>query len=223
MARTVSDVALLLEAIAGYDGIDDRQLGAPARQLVPKYSSDLLAVRETGIKGFRVGVLKEGLNIPNLQPEVRTLFNLALDRFKALGADVNEVSVPGHTHGGVAAMVLNKMGSGPTRQGRQTSRRTLYLTEWFNKLLPWDADKWSRAHPFIKNTALNAEYGWEKYPGAYGRAMNQIRKLREDYDRALQEECDVLVMPTVPFTARRHARQGAGPKEIHDNIGERYF
>ena len=40
--------------------------------------------------------------------------------------------------------------------------------------------------------------------------MNLVRKLKDDYDAVLRD-VDVLVMPTVPVTARRHAPPGAGP------------
>lgn len=46
----------------------------------------------------------------------------------------------------------------------------------------------------------------------YGRAVNIVRKVKEDYDTVLAD-VDVLVMPTVPITARRHVAPGAGPLE----------
>lgn len=55
-----------------------------------------------------------------------------------------------------------------------------------------------------------SEYGWSKYPTAYGRAMNLSRKLRDEYD-ALLQTYDALVMPTVTQPARRHIPVGAGP------------
>ena len=94
MARTVLDTALLLEAIAGYDGIDDRQLGAPRPADVPRYGRDVLASRAKGLEGKRIGVLKEAYDVAQLAPSVRAAFDDAIKRLKGLGADVQTVSVP---------------------------------------------------------------------------------------------------------------------------------
>ncbi|XP_035676964.1 amidase-like isoform X3 [Branchiostoma floridae] len=60
MARTVDDVALMLEVIAGYDnGLDPRQ---PANLTVPEYTKQL-----TGdLGGIRVGLLKEGFGTSHI-------------------------------------------------------------------------------------------------------------------------------------------------------------
>lgn len=94
MARTVLDTALLLEAIAGYDSIDDRQLGAPLPADVPKYSQIVLEARMKGIKGMRIGILQEGFGHAALDPEVDRTVREAVARFVELGAVVEQVSVP---------------------------------------------------------------------------------------------------------------------------------
>lgn len=91
MARTVLDTAALLEAIAGYDGLDDRQLGAPSDA---KYVDKLLAGRTGGIKGMKIGVLGEAMELEALAPSVKKVFLLAVERLKDLGAEVQDVSIP---------------------------------------------------------------------------------------------------------------------------------
>ena len=173
--------------------------------------------------GTRIGILQQGIELPRLQPQVGRLFELAVQRFRHLGAQVTPVSVPRHREILPAMTVINKMGSSQTRIGHQCQRRALYLNEYFEKLLPWDQAKWDRAHTYVKNTSLCAEYAWGgaglRYATAYGRAVNQIRKLKEDYDAVLKE-CDVLIMPTVPFTAKRHSSPDGGPWHTHDHYGE---
>jgi amidase len=65
MTATVRDNAVLLEVIAGPDGIDSRQRGVPAG----RYSE----VLESGVKGLRIGVLQEGFGHPNSEPDVSML------------------------------------------------------------------------------------------------------------------------------------------------------
>lgn len=92
MARTVHDTAALLEAIAGYDGLDDRQLGAPLE--APKYTELLAKKRSSGMKGVKIGILSEAFEVQSLAPSVKKLFLDSIERMKGLGAEVKEVSVP---------------------------------------------------------------------------------------------------------------------------------
>lgn len=94
MARTVLDTAALLQATAGYDGLDDRQLGAPRPQNVPKYADEVLAGRAAGIKGMRIAVLKEAMELDVLAPSVKKSILEAVNRLGVLGADVEEISIP---------------------------------------------------------------------------------------------------------------------------------
>ncbi|KAF7328915.1 Amidase signature domain-containing protein [Mycena venus] len=210
MAQTALDVALLLQATAGYDNIDDRQLGAPLPTGVPKYSELLLNGRKDGVKGLRIGILKEGFASSSLDKAVDDKCRSAITKFVELGATVEEVSVPLHLMAPHINHILNKFGSSQTRQGRQVSRRGLYVNEFWEKLIPWTQEKYEKAKYYVTGTAMSGEYGWSRYPTAYGRAMNLSRRLRDEYNTVLQDY-DVIVMPTVPQPARRHVAYDAGP------------
>lgn len=96
MTRTVLDNALLLQAIAGVDGIDDRQLaGCPFPGQVPDYP----ALAKEGVKGLRVGILKESLDQPVSDPRISELVVKAAKSLEQLGCIVEEVSVPMHKLG----------------------------------------------------------------------------------------------------------------------------
>lgn len=97
ITRNVLDNAILLEAIAGVDGLDDRQrAGTPFRDQVPKYSQILLDTKDAGIKGLKIGLLKEGTTSKITDPGVESKFKAAAAVFKELGAIVEEVSIPIH-------------------------------------------------------------------------------------------------------------------------------
>ncbi|KAJ7911562.1 amidase-domain-containing protein [Mycena leptocephala] len=210
MARTALDAAILLQAVAGYDMVDDRQFGAPLPANVPKYSELLLKGRNQGVKGLRIGVLKEGFASSSLDTAVHEKCRSAIAKFEELGATVEEVSIPLHLLTTQINHIVNKFASSQTRRGRQVSRRGLYINEFWEKLLPWTQDKFEKAKYYVTATAMCAEYGWFRYPTAYGRAMNLQRRLRDEYN-ALLAEYDVVLMPTVPQPARRHVAFDAGP------------
>ena len=92
MTTTVEDCARLLEATAGYDGIDDRQLGAP--EISPPYHQNLISDRALGVNGVRIGVLVEGFTHPALDTRVERLVRMAIKDFETLGATVVPVSAP---------------------------------------------------------------------------------------------------------------------------------
>src|SRR6266702_2338374 len=83
MTRNVHDNALLLEVLAGADGLDPRQ-NAPK---VATYTEAL----GTGIKGLRIGIVKEGFGHPGSEPEVDAKVKAGADLFKKLGATVDEI------------------------------------------------------------------------------------------------------------------------------------
>jgi aspartyl-tRNA(Asn)/glutamyl-tRNA(Gln) amidotransferase subunit A len=79
MARSVEDCALLLQAIAGYDGNDP----ASANIAVPDFRSSLRG----GIEGMRVGVPRAGWFDENrgVEPQTQAVFDQALDVLAGLG------------------------------------------------------------------------------------------------------------------------------------------
>jgi len=80
MTANVRDNALLLEVIAGPDGIDSRQRGVQ-----PGRYTDAV---DGGVKSLRVGVMKEGFGHPNSEPDVDAHVSDAAQRLATLGAVV---------------------------------------------------------------------------------------------------------------------------------------
>ncbi|KAM0746466.1 amidase signature enzyme [Meredithblackwellia eburnea MCA 4105] len=207
---TVENCSILLQAISGQDGIDGRQAGAPLVAGVPRYHELLLKSRGCGLRGRRIGVLKEGFTNENLDPRVEQAVRFSITKFAELGAEIVEVSIPLHEHSNTLNHILNRLGSSQTRLGRQVGHRGLYLTEFFQKLLPWTQEKHEKAGYYVNGTMLDSEFCWANYPTVYGKAMNMSLKLKQLYQTAL-ENLDCLVMPTVMQPARRHLPRDAGP------------
>jgi aspartyl-tRNA(Asn)/glutamyl-tRNA(Gln) amidotransferase subunit A len=85
MVRTVEDVALTMNVIAGYDPKDV----ASARVEVPDYTAAL-----TGdVRGLRIGIIKEYFDAP-VDPEVAQAVREALGVLEGQGAIISEISFP---------------------------------------------------------------------------------------------------------------------------------
>jgi len=187
---------LLLEAIAGVDGLDDRQrAGTPFPKDVPKYSKILQDTKEQGIRGLKIGILKEGISSPLQNPDVKAKFLEAVAVFEELGAKVEEVSVPMHDIAPAIFGAASKQGSLMGRNGRASGRRQVMLTDLYEKMLPVTPEAIDKMSVVSKNAVFSGDYCWEKFPQVYSKAINLCRKLTDTYDAVLSKY-DVLVMPT---------------------------
>ncbi|KAK3111882.1 hypothetical protein LTR53_012416 [Teratosphaeriaceae sp. CCFEE 6253] len=221
MTRTVLDNALLLQAIAGTDNIDDRSFAAPRPGEIPKYYDILQSATEPKGLGVRIGVIAESLQMALLDPRVKACFLSAAEGFRALGAEVEEVSIPIHARGPVIWTSVSKVGGYLTKMHPGAGRRGHMMND-LNALFVsalHDKEKWEKAYVATKNIYLNGAYATKQYPGLLGKATNLSRKLRDAYDSAL-ESYDVLITPTLPYVATSHPEANATPLEqIKKQVG----
>lgn len=195
MTNTVRDNALLLEVLAGSDGLDPRQYA-------PKTANYTEAL-EGGVKGLRIGIVREGFGHANSERDVDAKVMAGAELFKKLGATVDEISLPMHAVG--PAIWLPIAAEGATEfmmkgNGMGTNWRGLYATTLLDAHSAWKhrADELSDS---LKITMLLGQYFTKHYRGHfYAKAQNLSRKLRAAYDEALAKY-DLLLMPTLPMKA----------------------
>jgi aspartyl-tRNA(Asn)/glutamyl-tRNA(Gln) amidotransferase subunit A len=85
LAKDVTDVAILLQALAGHDPQDPTS--------IPSEPTNYRAALARDVRGLRVGV-PDGFFFEQTAPEVTALVRQALDVLKDLGAQVAEVTIP---------------------------------------------------------------------------------------------------------------------------------
>jgi amidase len=198
ITRTVRDAALMLEVLAGPDGLDPRQrFAAPAGG----YLDEL----DAGVAGLRIGVLTEGFGLPGLsQPGVDDVVRAAVARLAAAGADTREVSVPWHrdaTHlwavigtDGAFGQMLEGNGYGMNVPGR-------YDPELIAHFMRGRREHAAEMSVTLKLTTLLGRYSLDRHGNRYyAMARNLALELAAAYDAALAE-VDVLVLPTLPVVA----------------------
>ncbi|KAK7890517.1 hypothetical protein LTR67_007725 [Exophiala xenobiotica] len=208
MARTVLDCALLLEAIAGPDGIDDRQPHVNWFRSVP-YSKEVRQHLETAgprpLDGIKIGVLEEGFQHPRQDAHVARKVRQSIDKFEELGAEIHSCYIPEHRDTELAWMctlpafaltqglVLNSSGrkelamTGPAALGNGRLSQSSF-----------DVLNTAGQNLYLRGLFLQETYG----AALVSRCTNLLRKLSDDYDVALRH-FDVLVMPTTPLPLRR--------------------
>lgn len=195
MTASVSDNALMLEAIAGPDGIDPRQF-----DVVTHPYSEML---EGGVAGMKIAVVKEGFGLENSEPDVDAANRKAADIFAKMGATVEEVSIPWHLLGPAIWVPIGVEGLTQTMMwgdGYGVSRQDLYVTSLMDFHHRWRerANEMSETTKLmtVLGTHMRNTYG-SRY---YGKAMNLSRQLKAAYDKVLADY-DLLLMPTVPMKA----------------------
>ena len=209
MTSTVTNNALMLEVLAGPDGLDPRQY---AGQTSKPYTKLMLG----GVKGLKIGIVKEGFGWPQSMPAVDAKVRKAAKVLAKLGASVSETSVPMHTVG--PAIWLPIAAEGATQQmmkdnGHGFNWKGMYVTSMVDFHAGWRqrADELSET---LKLTMVLGEYFIKHYRGHYyAKSQNLARQLTAAYDASFAE-FDLLLMPTLPLTATPLPKPGAPIEEV---------
>jgi amidase len=197
IARTAADCALLLEAIAGPDGLDPRQSGGVRTE---PYSQKLMG----DAKGLRIAIVQEGFGLANSEPDVDTMVQDAAQRLASAGATLTEVSIPLHRDGihiwnaiaveGATMLMVAGNSMGTNWKGHYTTS----LLDFYGRSRRARANDLSET---VKLVVLIGQYMQDNYQGRYyAKAQNLARLLRAAYDEALGN-ADLLLMPTLPLKA----------------------
>ncbi len=214
LARRVEDVALALQAVAGYDGLDVRQ-----GRDVPD-DIDVTSSLHEGVRGLTVGVLQEGFAGP-VEESVRDGVLAAVKVLEQAGAKVVQVSVPEHATVNQAVGALGAEGAFALRQagifaGSAQQFFPRSVTVAVQRMWDHQSD-----HLFHRSRFhyLAAELSRRNFHGAvYAKAQNVRAGFIRAYDAALAD-VDVLVMPTcltvapkVPPARRPGERRTSGDR-----------
>jgi amidase len=196
ICASVEDVARLLAVIAGHDGWDSRTVAAK--------TGDYMGALGQSPRGLRVGVMQQGFGHPESDPAVDAMVRQAAERMATLGVNVSQISVPMHYDGpaiwsgiileGAAEMMMKGHGVGNNVAGYYPLGMQEAFARGFDTRL-------NDASDTVKLVLLLGDYLNRNYHNRYhSKAQNLRVLLRRAYDAALQQ-VDVLLMPTIPFTA----------------------
>jgi len=210
-ARTVSDAALLLEAIGGHDPRDSTSIPEPA--------TSLTEVLDRGVEGLRIGVIEElsGDGLEGIADDVRSRLGEAASALDAAGATVETTSVPSTVYGLSAYYVIAPAEASsnlarydgvryglrvdaPNAGDMNTATRTAGFGDEVKRRI------------MLGTYALSAGY----YDAYYGKSQKVRTLIVQDFARAY-EEFDLLLCPTAPTTAFPIGEKTADPMTMYLN------
>jgi len=197
LTRDVTDAAMLLNVIAGFDPHDSTSVNIP----VPDYSQSLM----NDIGGLTIGIPQEYFG-EGIDPEVRAAVQAAVEVIKKCGAVIREVSLP-HTKYCVATYYIVATAEASSNLARydgvQYGLRRQPATGRINPLIDMYTE--TRRHGFgseakrrimLGTYSLSAGY----YDAYYLRGQKVRTLIKKDFDGVFKE-CDALITPTSPTTA----------------------
>jgi aspartyl-tRNA(Asn)/glutamyl-tRNA(Gln) amidotransferase subunit A len=209
IARSAADLALLMNAMAGFDPRDSTSLERPAED----YTRGL----ERPIAGLRIGLPREYF-AEGVEPEVLARVREALAWFESQGAQTLEVSLP---NTGLAVPVYYVLA--PAEASSNLSRfdgvRYGHRAERYADLL--DMYCRSRAEGFgpeVRRRILIGTYVLSHgyYDAYYLQAQKVRRLIARDFAEAFAR-CDLIMGPTSPTTAFPIGAKSDDPVQMYLN------
>lgn len=193
MAKTVEDIAHIMEVMAGQDPKDATTVSAS----VPRYSEEI----KKDIRGLRVGIPKEYFSVQGMNEETKQIVEAQISRLEAMGCELHDVSLP-HTKYAIPVYYIIVPSEDSSNLGRMDGIR--YGVQQPGAEL-YDVYANSRGAGFpdeVKRRIMIGTYALSSgYYDAYYRKAQKVRTLIiRDFVNVFNE-VDVLVTPTSPFPA----------------------
>jgi aspartyl-tRNA(Asn)/glutamyl-tRNA(Gln) amidotransferase subunit A len=194
MARDVTDCAIMLGAMAGFDPKDSTSLDLPVPDWAGALNSDL--------KGKKVGIPRE-YRMEGMDPEIDKSWQDGIAWLKDAGAEVVEISLP-HTKYALPAYYIIAPAEASSNLARYDGVR-YGLRELPEGASLQDMYAATRAAGFgdeVKRRILIGTYVLSAgfYDAYYTQAMKVRTLIRGDFENAFAA-CDVILAPTAPSAA----------------------
>ncbi|MEM6344535.1 MAG: Asp-tRNA(Asn)/Glu-tRNA(Gln) amidotransferase subunit GatA [Bacteroidota bacterium] len=193
ITRSSEDAALLLQLMAGADDRDNTS----SHQAVGNYPEELTR------KGpYKIAYIKEALDSPGLDPEVRSAMLNSIEQLKAAGHEVAEVNFPLLDYL-VPCYYILTTAEASSNLSRFDGVHYGYRSEGAKDLN--EVYTMSRSEGFgaeVKRRIILGTFVLSAghYDAYYTRAM-KVRRLIRDATRKLLADWDMLLTPTAPTTA----------------------
>ncbi|MCF6155755.1 MAG: Asp-tRNA(Asn)/Glu-tRNA(Gln) amidotransferase subunit GatA [Candidatus Brocadia sp.] len=207
VTKDVSDAALILQVIAGYDLHDSTSANVP----VPDYLNGI----DSGIDGLRIGIPKEYF-ATGLSADVHKALKDALKVYERLGAKVIDISLP-HTEYAVAVYYIVANAEASSNLARYDGVRYGHRTSESHGII--DMYCRTRSEGFgneVKRRIMLGNYALSSgYYDAYYLKASKVRNLiKNDFDIAF-EEVDCIICPTSPVPAFKIGERANNPLEMY--------
>ncbi len=208
ITKDVTDCALVMNAIAGYDSSDSTSVPYP----VPDYTQQLIP----DIKRLRIGIPREYF-VEGMQNQVRAALEAAIDKLRELGAEIDwEVSLP-HTKYALAVYYVLAPSEASANLARYdgvkygfSERDASNVIETTERTRQFGFGLEVKRRIMLGTYALSAGY----YNAYYLKAQKVRTLIKQEFDQAF-EKYDALVTPTSPIVPFKLGEKLEDPMQMY--------
>jgi len=193
ITKDVTDCALMLEAISGYDPLDSTSVNKPA----PVAHKSLI----NDVRGIKIGLPVEYFQT-GVDREVEERVRQAISLLQELGAEIEEVSLP-HTEYAVATYYILATAEASSNLARYDGvkygfreKNFSHLVELYENTRQGGFGSEVKRRIMLGTYALSAGY----YDAYYLKAQKVRTLIKRDFEEAFQK-VDCLATPTSPIPA----------------------
>ncbi|KPJ66169.1 MAG: glutamyl-tRNA amidotransferase [Coxiella sp. DG_40] len=209
IARTVTDTALMINVIAGYDPNDSTSVNEKTAP-VPSYLEKI----DEPVDKLKIGIVPE-FNA-GADRGVQKAIADAIEIYKKLGAEIIEINMP-HLDYAIAAYYIIATAEASSNLARYDGVHYGYRTE--NPADYVEVYSKSRAEGFgkeVKRRIMLGTYALSSgyYDAYYLKALKVRNLIRSDFIRAF-EKCDCVMMPVSPTTAFKLGEKIDDPLQMY--------
>lgn len=208
ITNSVEDAALVLDVMSGCDPLDSTTIESDPNGYAVDGS-------DQNMKGLRVGVVKEYMG-KGLDDDVRESVEKAVEKLKAAGAVISEVSLPSLPLALAVYYIVcpAEVSSNLSRYDGQrygySDKSASSLDESYEKSREKGFGDEAKRRIMIGTYVLSSGY----YDAYYKKAQTVRTMLIDEFNQALKS-VDLLVGPTAPTTAFRIGENTADPLKMY--------
>jgi aspartyl-tRNA(Asn)/glutamyl-tRNA(Gln) amidotransferase subunit A len=209
MTKTVTDCAIMLEAMSSFDEKDSTSINKKKEQ----YSKNL----KDNIKGLKIGIPKE-YRIENMPKEIDDLWKKGVDILKKSGVKIVDVSLP-HTKYALPTYYIVAPAEASSNLARYDGVKYGYRSKNGKNLIEMYEN--TRGEGFgdeVKRRVLIGTYVLSSgYYDAYYLKAQKVRKLiKNDFDKCFKN-IDAILTPSTPSSAFKIAEKTNDPISMYLN------
>ena len=209
MTKTVSDCALMLEAMCGFDPKDSTSIDKKKEN----YSKNL----NKNIKGLKIGIPKE-YRVDGMPNEIETLWEQGKKILKSEGAEIIDISLP-HTEYALPTYYIVAPAEASSNLARYDGVRYGFRSSKGNNLVEMYEN--TRSEGFgdeVKRRILIGTYVLSSgYYDAYYLKAQKVRQLiKKDFDDSFKK-VDAILTPSTPSSAFKIGEKKDDPISMYLN------
>lgn len=208
--RSIEDAAMLLDAITGYDPTHD------STSVKTPFEGSVRANLNPDMKGKKIGLPKEYFG-EGISEEVRKAVLAAADSYKAMGAEVFEISLPLVDYALPIYYILSSAEASSNlarfdgvKYGYRTPNAGDDLIDLYVKSRSEGFGEEVQRRIMLGTYVLSSGY----YDAYYKKARAAQRKIKEEFASAF-DKCDMILTPVAPTTAYEIGSKTQDPLEMY--------